>query len=417
LTNQALTAIEKPATRKGLTKEIASREYTIDFMSVILGGLPNPDPILRKLGRAIDVYEDLAFDSRVSACVTSRKSAVKAMEWDLVGEDVNEADIDFHKEYINNYKLEDIFSEVLDAWMYGYKPMEIIWETDGGKIIPSKFVGKPPRWFKYDEDNELRFLSMEDMISGEELPENKFIIARNEATYDNPYGRAVLSACYWPVTFRRNGMKFWTIFVEKYGMPFLHAKAEAGAKEERITEIADMLENMVQDAIAVTPEEFEVELLETSKGKGGEQSAHKTYIDTMNVEIAMAILGTNLTTEVSGGSFAATKSHMEVRDDIVEGDAKIIEGAFSELIRITHNLNIGSSRPAPTFKLFAEEKVEETRAKRDKDIQDADKRVKLTADYYKRAYNFTDDDFELIEVPEAVPEAVPVGTGDGGKND
>ncbi|GAG10692.1 unnamed protein product, partial [marine sediment metagenome] len=142
-----------------LTKEIATRSRSIDFIGLVLQGLPNPDPILRALGRAVEIYEDLLYDSRVTAVVTSRKSAVKAMEWDVSGENTPEAEIDFYKDIFKNYKIEDVLSEMLDGWIYGYKPMEILWGSDGKNIVPVKFVGKPPRWFKYDENNDLRFMS------------------------------------------------------------------------------------------------------------------------------------------------------------------------------------------------------------------------------------------------------------------
>ena len=381
LATQALESLDKPAMKKGLTSEIATRDRTIDFFSV-LQGLPNPDPVLKKLGRSMEVYEDLMYDSRVIAVTQSRKSAVQSMEWDVIGEKTPQAQIDFHKEYLTAYKMEDIFSEILDAPLFGYKPLEIIWSGDSGKIIPIDFVGKPPRWFKYDKDNKLRFVTMKDMILGEELPENKFVIARHKPTYDNPYGKPDLSACYWPVIFRKNGFKFWTIFIEKYGLPFLLGKAPEGERIEKINEVATMLDNMVQDAIAVVPKEYEVDIIESTEGKGA-NPVHKTYIDAMNLEIAMAILGTNLTTEVQGGSFAAAQTHMVVREDIIESDAKITEGAFSELIAMTHEINFGNT-PPPGFKLYAEEKVEETRSKRDLNLSKTG--VKFTKDYYKRVY-------------------------------
>ena len=406
LATQALESIDKPETKKGITAEIATRSRTIDFFS-ILQGLPNPDPVLKKLNRSIQVYEDLSYDSRVSAVVQSRKSAVQSMEWDIIGEKTPQSEIDFHKEYLTTYKMEDVLSEILDAPLYGYKPFEIMWNSDGRRVVPVDFVGKPPRWFKYGSENELRFLTARDMIYGEELPENKFIVARHKPTYDNPYGLPVLSACFWPVTFRKNGLKWWSVFIEKYGMPFLLAKAPAGERTERITEVADMLENMVQDAIAVVPSEYEVDIKEAASTGTGKTPAHKTYLDTMNMEISMAILGTNLTTEVSGGSYAASQSHMEVREDIIEGDAKIAEGTFDALIEITHKFNFGNS-PPPRFKLFAEEKVDEARAKRDLNLSKAG--VRLTKEYYKRSYNLTDDDIDRVD--ESAEAAAPFGGGD-----
>lgn len=409
---KALAAMETkttPETTRPLSKHIATRDRTIDYFTVALSGLPNPDPVLKKLGRAIEVYEDLMFDSRVSACVQSRKSAVQCMEWDVIGEDAKEEHIKFHKSYLLRYKMEDIISELLDAPLFGYKPNEIIWNEREGKIVPVNLVGKPPRWFKYDDENKLRFITLQNMILGEEVPDNKFIVARHEPTYDNPYGKPALSSCFWPVTFRKNGFKFWTIFMEKYGMPFLVGKAPAGEQTDRIEAVADMLENMIQDAIAVVPSEYEVDIVESAHGRGGKgETPHKSYLDAMNLEIAMSILGTNLTTEVQGGSYAASQSHMEVRDDIVESDARIVEGVMDELIELTQKINFGDSSPCPYFKLFAEEKIDESRSKRDVNLKKIG--VRFKKDYFKRAYNLTDEDIEDPEDVQAV--AVPAGAGE-----
>lgn len=401
--NRALNLVkqsqdQKPDTKKGLSEQIATRENSIDFYSTVMNNLPNPDPVLKKAGVAISVYEDISYDSRVQAVVGSRKSAVKSMEWDVVGENVPQSEIDFHKEYLDLYDMHSVFNEILDAGLFGFKPNEIMWASDGAKTIPEDLVGLPQRWFEYDNDNQLLFLSKKG-YKGTPVPPNKFIVSRSQATYDNPYGLGAYSACFWPVSFRKNGLKFWTIFLEKYGMPFLLGKAEAGEKTSRMEEIADMLQNMVQDAIAVVPADYEVEIMESSKGAGKSDTMHKVYLDFMNIEIAMAIIGTNLTTEVQGGSLAASQSHMEVRQDIIESDARIVENTFSKLIELTHRLNF-SSTIIPKFTIFSEEKVETVRSERDRNIQQADSRFKFKPDYYKKHYNLQDEDFELVEVEE-----------------
>lgn len=382
---------EKPKVMK--SQEIATRSRSIDFISSFMNILPNPDPILKKKNVSVQVYEALLYDGRVKAVVNSRKSKVRSMEWDVVGEDQPEEILDFYRNIFKSYNMTDLLNQILDAFLYGYKPIEILWASDGNKTIPLHFIPKPSEWFIFDDENQLRMLTNDSMITGIPLPPNRFIIATNESTYKNPYGVAVLSACLWPVTFRKNGLMFWTQFVEKYGAPFLLAHAEAGAAEERINEIANMLEDMVQDAIAVVPEGYKVELLEAGEGKGKSDSLHKAYLDYMNMEISVAVLSTNLTTEVQGGSLAASQSHMQVREDIIESDAAICEQAFNELIRLTHSINFRGE--APRFKLFSEEKIDVTRADRDKKLSETG--VKFTKSYYERAYNLTEDDFELTE--------------------
>ena len=405
LINSVVGVVEKTDKSQPLGIQLATRQNSADFYNSIMSSLPNPDPVLTKMRKTIEVYEDLMFDSRVTATVSSRKSAILSMEWRIAGE--NEAENKFYEEIFKKYKMEDTISEMLDAALFGYKPMEIVWQSEAGKIIPAEFIGKPSRWFVYDNNNNLRFLSYADMLNGIEVPDNKFVVVRKNPTYDNPYGKAALSGCFWAVTFRKSGLKFWTIFLEKYGMPFLMATAEAGATEARMSEIADMLNDMVTDAVAVVPDGYKLEIKEAAQGKGSTDSMHKVYLDVMNTEIAMAILGTNLTTEVQSGSLAASQSHMQVREDIIESDRKMVEGAFNELIRITHSFNF-TSEP-PKFKLFKEEGVNTEQADLDKKLYDTG--VRFTEEHYRKKYNLDENDFYLETEPKVDPVAEPANNG------
>ncbi|MDO6575035.1 phage portal protein family protein, partial [Staphylococcus pasteuri_A] len=55
---------------------------------------------------------------------------------------------------------------------------------------------------------------------GERMPENKFwwfdVGADND---ENPYGLGLAHWLYWPVFFKRNGLKYWSVFLEKFAQP------------------------------------------------------------------------------------------------------------------------------------------------------------------------------------------------------
>ena len=90
------------------------------------------------------------------------------------------------------------------------QPLEVVWRRDGTSTVPDRVVGKPVEWFVFAaEDNSLRLRTKANLILGEELPPKKFLLARYNATYDNPYGERVLSRCFWPVAFKKGGMARW----------------------------------------------------------------------------------------------------------------------------------------------------------------------------------------------------------------
>ena len=69
-------------TTNSLSAEIATRQRSIDFYSLGMY-LPNPDPVLKKMGKDIVVYNELLSDGHLGGCVTSREAGVKSLEWEI----------------------------------------------------------------------------------------------------------------------------------------------------------------------------------------------------------------------------------------------------------------------------------------------------------------------------------------------
>ncbi|MFV2950299.1 phage portal protein family protein, partial [Pseudomonas japonica] len=164
--------------------------------------------------------------------------------------------------------LDRIVRELLDAALFGYQPVELMWKSVGLHLVPDDLLGKPAEWFLYDQDNQLRFRARDAGIQGELCDPQRFIVARQDATYNNPYGFADLSMCFWPVVFMKGGLKFWVQFTEKYGSPWLIGKHPRGATTKETDDLLDSLEQMVQDAVAVIPNDSSVEIKEAA-GKTG----------------------------------------------------------------------------------------------------------------------------------------------------
>ena len=247
-------------------------------------------------------------------------------------------------------------------------------------------------WFCFDDDNNLKFRTKENYY-GEIVPDKKFLLAQNNPSYNNPYGERTLSRVFWSVTFKKGGLKFWVVFTEKYGMPHLIGKHPRGASREETTTLADMLEDMVQDAIAVIPDDSSVEIQEANKSSSAE--IYEKLIDKMNSEISKAILGQTLTTEIgSTGSYAAANTHMAVRQDIIDSDKKLVESVINQLIRWIYEINF-SNEEIPVFEMYAPEEVDLTLAQRDKILSETG--VKFTKDYFIKAYGLEDEDFYIRE--------------------
>jgi hypothetical protein len=63
------------------------------------------------------------------------------------------------------------------------------------------------------------------------MPERKFwTFSAGAATDDEPYGLGLGHFLYWPVFFKRNDIKFWLIFLEKFAAPNRHRPASAACR-------------------------------------------------------------------------------------------------------------------------------------------------------------------------------------------
>lgn len=386
------SVLKQKGMKKGITEEIATRKRALNFYS-LANILPDPDIVLKKQGKDIRIYKELLCDPHVFACTQSRKAGVLSLDWEInrgLDKDQNAEDIE---NLLKKLEIQKLMSDILDATQFGFQPLEIIWKRDkSGHIMPERIVAKPPEWFCFDDDNNLKFRTKENYY-GEIVPDKKFLLAQNNPSYNNPYGERTLSRVFWNVTFKKGGLKFWVVFTEKYGMPHLIGKHPRGSTKEETNSLADMLEDMVQDAIAVIPDDSSIEIQEASKSSSAE--IYEKLIDKMNSEISKAILGQTLTTEIgSTGSYAASNTHMQVRQDIVDSDKKLVEGVINQLIQWIYEINFANAE-VPIFELYEPEDVDLTLAQRDKILSDTG--VKFTKEYFIKNYGLEEDDFDIRE--------------------
>lgn len=388
-----------------LSTEIASRARSMDMAG--LGFLlPNPDPILKRQGKDLRVYRDLRSDAHVGGCIRRRKAAVKGLERRVLAGKAGARATRRAEDVLARLDMDRVMNELLDGVLYGWQPLELMWGQLGGAWVPLDVVGKPGEWFSFDGEAQLRFLSR-GQPQGEELAPRKFLLARQEASYANPYGFADLSMCFWPTVFKRGGLKFWVSFTEKYGTPWLVGKQPRGTAPAEVDKLLDKLESMIQDAVAAIPDDASIEIVEAG-GKGASADLYRELLMFCRSEVSIALLGQNQSTEASSTHASATAG-LEVTHDIRDGDARLVEAALNQLLRWVTDLNEGEAAPAPTVELFEEEDVATELAKRDETLTRAG--VRFSRAYWLRAYKLEDAD--LADQPAAPQTGTEVAFAEG----
>ena len=391
LVTKKLTTVNKASLTGELNGEIASRSRSMDFWA--MGAmLPNPDDVLKKLGLDIRVYESLKKDASVGGAIRRRKSAVKAMERGF-RDDSNPKVNELLDSVFEKLDLSTIIDNILEAPLFGYQPLEVLWNSQ--TWLPTDVVEKPQHWFGFDDDNQLRLKSRDNMLHGEILPSRKFLLPRQGATYINPYGFADLSMCYWAVVFKKGGLKFWVTFAEKYGTPWLIGKHPRGSTPNEIDKLLDSLDMLFGDAVGVIPDDNSVEIKE-AVGKTATVDVFERLIVMCKAEINIALLGQNQTTEATA-NLASAKAGLQVTEDIRDDDAKLVGQTLTQLARWIVDIHFGEDVPCPPFELWEQQEVDDKQAKRDKELKGAG--ANFSNQYFTREYGLEEGDL----LPQAMP--------------
>ena len=374
-------------------QELYNRQNSLDAVAGYYW-LENPDPVMLNTAKTIEDLQKLKRDGHLTAVIESRKSGTTSLLWEIDRGKAKSSHTKFITDVFNNIDVYNGINEILECILNGYQPMEPVWISKNGKWIPKSLMGKPPEWFVYDTDNNIRFLSKNNTM-GDEIPKYKIIVARNNSSYKNPYGEALLAKVFWYVTFKMGTLKYWMKFVEKYGMPFAVGKVPRGAGDNEYTNMMTTLMNAVQDFCAAIPDDESIDIMQT--GSTTSSDIYDTFVNFANAEMSKTILGQTLTTEAGDkGSRALGDVHMDVRQDLIEKDIRIVEDVYNKLIKWVIELNFGEGHEVPTFSLFPEFKVDKSLAERDAILSEK-LGVKFKPSYISEKYNIDEKDFEIKE--------------------
>ncbi|PMB01364.1 hypothetical protein CEN49_27755, partial [Fischerella thermalis CCMEE 5273] len=192
------------------------------------------------------------------------------------------------------------------------------------------------------------------------------------------------SKLYFPVWFKRQGISFWLVFCDKFGMPTAVGKYGQNATSADQKKLLDALRAIAQDAGVIIPEGMDIALLEASRSSTSD--LYERLVRYMDEQISEAVLGETLTTNIGAiGSKAASETHNGVRLEITRADSDLLSATLNEtLCKWITELNAPAANPPKIWRLFEEEEDLEKRSKRDKTLFDMG--YKLKPDAVKEIY-------------------------------
>ena len=313
--------------------ELSGIQQGRDITRPWIGPLLEPtDPILRtRGGGSFDIYKPILTDPQVKSVMTQRLSAVTSREWEVVpGEETarGRRAADWLRDELTAMKFDRLTEKMLWGLFYGYSVAEQMFRRDGQVWGWEEIRVRDRVRFRFDEDCGLRLLTTQNMLTGEEMPGEKFWVFSTGADHDDePYGLGLAHWLYWPVWFKRNGLKLWLIALDKFGMPTARGKYHPETSEEDQQKLLEAVMAIRSEAGIIIPEGMDIELLTAQAGSS--RLDYRALHDTMDAAISKIVLSQTMTTD-DGSSRSQAEVHADVGDAVKKSDADLVCQSFNE---------------------------------------------------------------------------------------
>lgn len=283
------------------------------------------------IGTILVVYRQILSDSRVQSALEQRLNAAISKEWNVLpgGERrVDRRAAEDLSEQLRELHFDRICYQLLHSVWFGLAVGEVMWRIGTGRVEIEDIRVRSPERFNFAPDGSL-LLRTEAKPTGEEIPAAKFIpVARPGDHDDLPFAPGLARWCYWPVWFKRNGFTYWSRALEKFGTPTLHGKHPEGTDNTERERILKMLAAVANSAAIATPENVDIELLESARRTGGD---FREFVEAMDRMITTTLLGQSSTTD-QGPWRGTAEVQKDVRDEVVAADCRLLSGALNDTL-------------------------------------------------------------------------------------
>ncbi|HEX7866573.1 MAG TPA: DUF935 family protein [Variovorax sp.] len=343
-----------------LGKPIATPDTDPNRFFGSLYALPNPDPILRQMGRAEQVYSSIMADAHVIGEIRSIRGSFRSHEYRVVAGDEGDSKSTAARDLCVQW-MESAPPNAVSDWLEvmwqmtacvftGYRAHEVVWGMVDGKYLPTEVIDRPNRRIVFDAFSNPLLVSREHML-GAPIEPYQFVISRHMPTSDNPYGQALLSSCFWPHGFKTGGWRYFVKFCERNGIPLPVARYPQGSTEQEIDKLEEALKEMIESAYLVAQEGTSLELLE-SKATGGNLPQERLII-LCNREMSKALTSQAMIGEaLEVGSRAAAETAKDRQDQVHDSDRDNGASSMSQIFKWITLFNFGDGVAPPKLEFY-----------------------------------------------------------------
>jgi phage gp29-like protein len=317
-------------------------------------------------------------DDRISGVLGTRHGAVLASELEVRGATDKRVPTKIAELVGGSDEQPGIFWEMFPKhavaellhWggMIGIGVGELVWDTSDPNFWRMTLRVWHPQFLRWDYEKGAYFLTTRDgpiqLPSLEEYPhgDGKWIIYAPNG-YREPWRHAFLRPLAMLYLSRQWTYRDWSRYSEKHGMPvdIFHFPEGAPEAEQQkmITDVANRgSETSLSFPLRGGDDEPQYKF-EIKEAMGNSYQSFDRFISKLETDVAVLILGQNLTTEVQAGSRAAAQVHEGVQLLKLIEDSAIIDVLVDQGLRHWTRVNYGDEALTPRARFVVMEPADE----------------------------------------------------------
>lgn len=216
--------------------------------------------------------------------------------------------------------------------------------NDFGRVVPRLKVWHP-RWLRWDWQKRSWWLWTDESAEIEITPGDGKWLMFTPFGRHRPWARGLWRRLAKRWLLKTFAITDWARHSEMHGLPLRVGTTPESSTPEQREAYADELDELGRDTSIVLPPGY---ALEFKEAVARTWEMFPKQIESADLAIAIAVLGQNLTTEVQGGSLAASEVHRVVKAELLrfyaEGFATCLH---DQLLEPWAEINFGTRALAP----------------------------------------------------------------------
>jgi phage gp29-like protein len=309
--------------------------------------------------RQHELFRDMEERSpHIHAEMHKRKRAITRLAWDVQPPRnptaAEEKLTDFAREQLLDLSdLEDLIFDCLDAVGNGFSPLELKWARLGSTWVLEKHYWRPQSWFQNDQATRMEIHLRDGTPDGAPLLPFGWVLHQHKAVSGYTSRQPLMRVLAWPYLLEQYAVWDFAEFLDIYGMPLRVGKYPNNATPEERNTLYRAIMGIGHNAAGIIPTSMEIEFTEAMRNADAPYIAALAWCASAQ---SKAILGQTMSAEAHGSGLGSgnAKLHGEVRTDIRDADAKLINATITnQVIYPILALNMGFSdiRRCPRFTL------------------------------------------------------------------